>query len=96
MNTKKNNMYKTYRENYDDMILRDYLAVDRTLLANERTYLSYLRTSVSFIVAGLTLLKAIGGVTGIIITVILFISAIYTWYRGNKVFKSVNNKLDLS
>ncbi len=34
------------------MILRDYLAVDRTKLANERTFLAYIRTSLTLIVAG--------------------------------------------
>lgn len=36
----------------DDLILRDYLAADRTVLANERTLLSYIRTSVALAAAG--------------------------------------------
>ncbi|MDF7798579.1 DUF202 domain-containing protein [Pontiellaceae bacterium B1224] len=43
--------------NPDDMILRDHLAYDRTVLANERTLLSYLRTSIALFAAGGTLLK---------------------------------------
>ncbi|MGL4911655.1 MAG: DUF202 domain-containing protein [Romboutsia sp.] len=88
-------VYETYSQYSENMILRDHLAVDRTLLANERTYLSYLRTVVSFIVAGLTLWKTVGGFTGNIICIILFSSAIYAGFRGNKVYKEVNNKLDL-
>jgi putative membrane protein len=38
-----------------DLILRDELAIDRTLLANERTLLSYMRGSVTLIIAGVTL-----------------------------------------
>jgi putative membrane protein len=38
----------------DDLILRDELALDRTLLANERTLLSYLRAGVSLVLAGVS------------------------------------------
>lgn len=34
---------RVYKFNKDEMILRDFLAVDRTLLANERTLLAYIR-----------------------------------------------------
>jgi len=37
--------------------IRDWLAMDRTLMANERTLLSYLRTSLGLLAAGATLLK---------------------------------------
>ena len=40
----------------DDLILRDELAVDRTLLANERTLLSYLRAGVSLLIAGVSIM----------------------------------------
>lgn len=36
------------------MILRDYLAADRTVLANERTFLAYIRTGLTLFVAGVT------------------------------------------
>jgi putative membrane protein len=39
------------------MILRDYLALDRTILANERTLLSYLRTFIGTFSAGIALVK---------------------------------------
>ena len=41
----------------DELILRDYLARDRTALANERTLLSYIRTAIALLAAGGTLLK---------------------------------------
>jgi len=37
------------------MILRDYLAIDRTKLANQRTLLSYMRTSLYLVVSALAL-----------------------------------------
>ncbi len=43
--------------NPDDMILRDHLAYDRTVLANERTLLSYIRTAIALLAAGGTLIK---------------------------------------
>ena len=38
-----------------ELILRDELAIDRTLLANERTLLAYLRSAVALLIAGLTI-----------------------------------------
>ena len=43
--------------NPDEMILRDHLAYDRTVLANERTFLAYLRTAIALLAAGGTLVK---------------------------------------
>ncbi|MFH1096550.1 MAG: DUF202 domain-containing protein [Candidatus Desantisbacteria bacterium] len=50
MSTK--NPYERFRGN--DLILRDELATDRTLLANERTVVAYLRGATSLIIAGIT------------------------------------------
>jgi len=38
----------------DQLILRDHLAADRTILANERTFLAYIRTALTLFVAGLS------------------------------------------
>lgn len=40
----------------DELILRDELAVDRTLLANERTLLAYLRSGVALLIAGVSIM----------------------------------------
>lgn len=40
----------------EDLILRDELAIDRTLLANERTLLAYLRSGVALLIAGASIL----------------------------------------
>ncbi|MCX6992623.1 MAG: DUF202 domain-containing protein [Kiritimatiellaeota bacterium] len=39
----------------EDLILRDELAIDRTLLANERTMLAYLRSGVALLIAGVSI-----------------------------------------
>ena len=40
----------------NDLILRDELAVDRTLLANERTLLAYLRSGAALLITGASIL----------------------------------------
>jgi len=40
----------------DRLVLRDELAIDRTLLANERTLLAYLRSGIALVIAGATIL----------------------------------------
>ena len=50
----KSNPYA--RRKTDELILRDYLAIDRTVLANERTLLSYIRTAIAFAAAGAALI----------------------------------------
>jgi putative membrane protein len=40
----------------DELILRDELAIDRTLLANERTLLAYLRSAMTLAIAGASIL----------------------------------------
>lgn len=39
-----------------ELILRDELAIDRTLLANERTLLAYLRSAVALVIAGTSIM----------------------------------------
>jgi putative membrane protein len=39
-----------------ELILRDELAIDRTLLANERTLLAYLRSAAALVIAGLSMI----------------------------------------
>jgi putative membrane protein len=38
-----------------DLVLREQLALQRTIMANQRTFLSFLRTSLYFAVAGLSI-----------------------------------------
>lgn len=41
----------------EEIILRDYLAIERTRLANERTLLSYIRSSLYLILGGIAFLQ---------------------------------------
>ncbi len=50
-------------ENFDDndkIILRDYLALERTRLANERTLFAFIRTSLYMLLAGIAIVQLEG------------------------------------
>ena len=62
------------------MILRDYLATDRTHLANERTFLAYIRTCIGLFATGAALINfvenaalVIFGYIFIILSLVLFL-----------------------
>ena len=44
-----------------ELILRDQLAIDRTVLANERTFLAYCRTSLALAITGAGAIKFLEG-----------------------------------
>lgn len=48
------NPYQRFLRN--ESILRDELAINRTILANERTLLAYIRTALTLIIAGVSFL----------------------------------------
>lgn len=48
---------KNMAEEENQLITRDFLAIERTRLANERTFLAYFRTSVVFLSAGFAILQ---------------------------------------
>lgn len=48
----KHDLYSRF--DVETLILRDELAIDRTLLANERTLLSYLRSGIALLIAGVS------------------------------------------
>jgi len=57
--TKGSATLKNYNNFNKDMILRDYLALDRTVLANERTFLAYMRTFIGTLSAGVAMVKLV-------------------------------------
>jgi putative membrane protein len=77
------------------LILRDELAIDRTLLANETTLLAYMRLSISLTIAGVSIVhfameewfRTIG-----ILCIPLGIGAgIVGWWRYNKMEKEIRS-----
>lgn len=81
------NSYK----NQDKIILRDYLALERTRLANERTLFSYIRTSLYLLTAGLGIfeiesiqhLRMLAWVC-VVVSAILFVFGFYKYYQLRK------------
>lgn len=69
--TRLDQPYSAFRR--DEMILRDYLAADRTVLANERTLLSYIRTALASAAGGVSLIHFLEGAlldaTGVLLIV---------------------------
>lgn len=77
-----------------DLILREKLAVQRTILANQVTLLSFIRTALYFLVAGLSLKSLLKIENSIVLEVILFTAAaaimvygIVNFYIHNKAIK---------
>lgn len=75
-------------ENTEKIILRDYLALERTRMANERTLFAYIRTSLYLLLAGIALWQLQGfeniiwlGFFLLALSLILLIVGIYKFYR---------------
>ena len=93
----KHSPYARFLES--DLTLRDYLAIDRTVLANERTFLSYVNTALALVVAGVSLIKFF--TTGILSTVgallifggvLVFGIGLRTFVRGHKKYQVLLTK----
>lgn len=70
----------------EEIILRDYLSLERTKLANERTMLAYLRTSLYLLIGGIALLGVKGfkdlhflGYTALGLSLILLVVGIFRY-----------------
>ncbi|MBR9831083.1 DUF202 domain-containing protein [Acidiluteibacter ferrifornacis] len=89
-------------KNQEHIILRDFLALERTKLANERTLLSYIRASLYLLLGGIALLKLEGfeqikflGYTSLSLTVILLIVGIFRYNKLNIKLKDYYGDMEL-
>lgn len=75
---------RPYKNLEDQLILRDHLAADRTILANERTFLAYIRTALTLFVAGLSFvhLKIFDSHVVEVIGVLFIFLGIATFFLG--------------
>ena len=73
-----------------DLILRERLALQRTILANQSTFLAFLRTSMYFFIAGLSLESLLKVEHNFIIEMFFFISSILLFLIG--VFNYLKHK----
>lgn len=79
-----------------DLVLREYLAVERTKLAAETTFLAYIRTGLYFLVAGSTLGKFVETTFVDIISVPLVVIGLLTMVGGYFRYRKVKKEIDLS
>lgn len=88
-------MFDHYKNaNSSEMILRDHLAYDRTVLANERTLLAYMRTAIMLLVTGGTLLRLFTkSYTTIILSAIFFVLCLIVGFIGLKKFLKTKTNL---
>lgn len=82
-----------YNFTKEQMILRDFLAADRTLLANERTLLAYIRTGISLLIIAISLIKLFNGVLTNILGVIFIFLGIIPIFIGINRFRKINKKI---
>ena len=75
------------------MILRDYLALDRTVLANERTFLAYLRTFVGTFSAGFAMVKLLDTLFTNIVGYIFVIASPFFIVFGTIRYIQISRKL---
>lgn len=76
----------------EEMILRDHLATDRTLLANERTLLAYVRTALAFLVTGVGALKLFTSPIWMLAGIGLLLAALATLGIGAWRFRTVSHR----
>lgn len=79
----------------EQIILRDYLAIDRTVLANERTFLAYVRTTLALLAAGASFIQFFQLLWLEVIGYLLIVSAVVLLTIGIKrflVFRGEINK----
>jgi len=65
-----------------DLILREKLALQRTLLANQATLLAFLRSSMYFLIAGLSVRNVLLIENGLMIEIILFSGSFILFVYG--------------
>jgi len=89
-----------------DLVLREYLAIERTKLANETTLLAYIRTGLYFLVAGSTIGHLVNtefwkivGTPLIVIGLIIMLLGVIRYFRLRKSIeaskKNIGNSLEV-
>lgn len=101
MNIKSIFNFSSKFQNQDEIILRDYLALERTKLANERTLLSYIRSSLYLLLGGIAIIQLEGfesikfiGYVSLGLTIILVVVGIYRFQKLNKQLKDYYQQVE--
>ncbi len=87
--------------NATELILRDQLAIDRTLLANERTLMSYLRSGVALLIAGRSIIHfshqlwfTVVGVAGLPSGLVTSLGGVLRFRKMDAAISVIRQKLD--
>lgn len=101
MDLKKILTFSRNFENQDEIILRDYLALERTKLANERTLLSYIRSSLYLLIGGIAIIQLQGfesikflGYVSFGLTILFINIGIYRFHKLNRRLKDYYKQID--
>jgi Predicted membrane protein len=94
MVNKSYNEDKIYNYDKEKMILRDFLAADRTLLANERTLLAYIRTGIGIIAIAITLIKLFDDAFTYALGILFIFVGIIPMILGVQRYKRINRKIE--
>ena len=78
----------------EELVLRDYLATERTVLSNERTFLAYLRTALAFAAGGVSLITFLASLASDIAGSLLIVGAVATFAIGTWRFIQTKGPLD--
>lgn len=77
------------------LILRDYLAIERTILTNDSTFLAYIRTSLTIIVVGVTLFHLYPDNTTLqYASIVLVLLGIFIFITGARTTITMRNKIN--
>ena len=88
---KQNRPYERFKKS--DLILRDELAIDRTVLSNERTLLAYIRLAITLIIAGISIvhfaMEKWFETIGILCVPIGILAGIFGWHRYKRMAEEI-------
>ena len=89
----QNEQYRVIKP--DELVLRDYLAAERTVLSNERTFLAYLRTALAFAGGGVSLIFFLASMIADVTGILLIISGVATLAIGVWRYFKTRRSLDI-
>lgn len=84
---------KLYQVDPNKVILRDYLAKDRTMLANERTFLAFVRTAIGFAGTGVACIKLVSDQTVMIMGIAMLVISPLIFVYGLSRYLSVRKRI---
>ena len=86
--------WRSYERGQDgDLTLRDYLAMDRTILANERTLLAYVRSALALAIVGGSAIKFFDSVGMEVLGAVFILLGIATMIVGVRRFSRINERI---